>query len=178
MSEKFTLARPYAEAAFRLAQERKALKEWSSMLRLAAQIVADPAVSSVIQNPRVAAERVMHLLLDIGGERFNKEGANFLRVVHGNDRLEVMPEIAAQFDELKAEAEGSIEAEVTAAFALQPDQLQGIAQALKKKLGREVTIKSKVDESLMGGAIIRAGDLVIDGSVHGQLRALTSHLNR
>jgi F-type H+-transporting ATPase subunit delta len=178
MSEKSTLARPYAEAAFDLARQRQELKQWSTMLGLAAGVAGDPQMAALLDNPRLPRERVTQMFLDVCGDRLDPQGVNFIRLLRANGRLALLPEIAAQFELLKAEAERRVDAEVTAAFALTPEQIAGITGALKQRLGRDVNVVSKVDESLVGGVVIRAGDLVIDGSVHGQLRALTSHLNR
>ncbi|HEX9625369.1 MAG TPA: F0F1 ATP synthase subunit delta [Acidiferrobacterales bacterium] len=178
MSERSTLARPYAEAAFGLARQRQELQKWSAMLRLAAGVAGDPQMAALLDNPRQPRERVTQMFLDVCGDRLDPQGVNFIRVLRANGRLGLLAEIATQFELLKAAAEGRVDAEVTSAFALSPDQIAGITGALKKKLGRDVSVVSKIDESLVGGVVIRAGDLVIDGSVHGQLRALTSHLNR
>ncbi len=178
MSENITLARPYAEAAFGLAQDNQALKQWSEMLALAAAVATDAQVARLAMDPRVARERFTQLFLDICGKALSKEGANFIRVLQDNRRIALLPEIAQLFEARRAEAEGRIEAQVISAFAMTPEQTSKIAAALKKKFGREVSVTSSVDAALIGGMIIRAGDVVIDGSVRGKLRALASHLNR
>jgi F-type H+-transporting ATPase subunit delta len=178
MSENITLARPYAEAAFQLAQDSKALKQWSEMLALSAAVAADPRVARLAVDPRVARERFTQLFLDICGKALSKEGANFIRVLQDNRRIALLPEIAQLFEARRAEAEGRIEAQVVSAFAITPEQTGKIATALKKKFGREVSVTTSVDAALIGGMIIRAGDVVIDGSVRGKLLALASHLNR
>ena len=204
MSENVTLARPYAEAAFRLAQDNKALKQWSEMLALAAAVSADAQIARLAMDPRVARERFTRLFLDICGDAqgsasvagapsgeantarrtpvatkaLSKEGANFIRVLQDNRRIALLPEIAQLFEARRAEVEGRIEAQVISAFAITPEQLKKISAALKKKFGRDVSVVTSVDASLVGGMIIRAGDVVIDGSVRGKLLALASHLNR
>lgn len=178
MSERVTLARPYAEAAFSLAQERKDLGKWSQTLRLLASIVADAQMQAVIGNPRVTRERVAGLAIDIAGSQFDKEAHNFIRLLAQNQRLQLAPEIGELFDALKAEVEKTVEAEVVSAVRLDDKQIQTIAAALKKRLGREVHVQTTIDASLVGGAVIRAGDLVIDGSVTERLRALETHLKR
>ena len=178
MSERATLARPYATAAFALAQEKKALKKWSEMLTLLAAVVRDDRMRARLDDPRIARERLAALLIEIGGKNVDKDGANFLRVLAENRRLPVLPEIAALFEERRAAAEARVEAEVVSAYEVSAAQLKKISAALEKKLGREVTLTPRVDASLLGGIVIRAGDLVIDGSVRGQLHALATHLNR
>jgi F-type H+-transporting ATPase subunit delta len=178
MSENITLARPYAEAAFRQAEADKALKQWSEMLALAAAVAADAQIARLATDPRVAHARFTQLFLDICGKALSKEGANFIRVLQENRRIALLPEIAQLFEAHRAEAEGRIEAQVISAFDITPEQLKKITAALKKKFGREVSVVTSVDAALVGGMIIRAGDVVIDGSVRGRLLALASHLNR
>lgn len=178
MSERVTLARPYAEAAFSLAQERKDLAKWSQMLRLLGGIAGDAQMQAVIGNPRITRERVAGVAIDVGGAQFSKEAQNFIRLLAQNQRLQLAPEIAALFDALKADIEKTVEADVISAVKLDDKQIQTIAAALKKRLGREVHVHATVDASLVGGMVIRAGDLVIDGSVTGRLRALETHLKR
>ncbi len=175
--ERRTLARPYAEAVYRLAQERKTLKVWSEMLQLAAAVAADPQVAALIDNPRVARERFVEFFLDVGGKKFDKDAANFIRLLSENHRLVLLPEITALYELLRAQSEGRVEAEVISATAVSDAQLKDIGAALKKRLGRDIDLSTRIDPALIGGIVIRAGDLVIDGSVQGKLRALATHLN-
>jgi len=178
MTERTTLARPYAEAVYRLAHERKTLKAWSEMLQLVAAVAADPQVAALIDNPRVARERFVAFFLDICGKKLDKNAANFIRLLSENHRLVLLPEIAALYETLRAQAEGRVEAEVVSATEVSAAQLKDIAAALKKRLGRDIDLSTRIDPALIGGIVIRAGDLVIDGSVQGKLRALATHLNR
>jgi len=176
--ERTTLARPYAEAVFRLARERKVLADWSAMLQFAAAVVRDPQMSRLIDNPRVSRERFVSFFLDVCGKKLDKDGGNFIRILAENHRIQLLPEITALYETLRADAESRVEAEVISATAVSADQLKTIAAALKKRLGRDVTLATRLDPSLIGGIVIRAGDLVIDGSVHGRLEALATYLNR
>jgi len=178
MTERTTLARPYAEAVFRLAQERKALKAWSEMLQLVAAVAVDPQVAALIDNPRVPRERFVAFFLDVCGKKLDKDAGNFIRLLSENHRLVLLHEIAAVFETLRAQAEGRVEAEVVSATEVSAAQLKDIAAALKKRLGRDIDLSTRIDPALIGGIVIRAGDLVIDGSVQGKLRALATHLNR
>jgi len=178
MTERTTLARPYAEAVYRLAHERKTLKAWSEMLQLVAAVAADPQVATLIDNPRVARERFVDFFLDICGKKLDADAANFIRLLSENHRLVLLPEIAALYETLRAQAEGRVEAEVVSATEVSAAQLKDIAAALKKRLGRDIDLSTRIDPALIGGIVIRAGDLVIDGSVQGKLRALATHLNR
>jgi len=172
MAEKTTIARPYAQAVFELAQQGKELPRWSEMLGLAAAVVADDRVHGLIGNPRVSKDELTKLLLSICGDHLSQEAQNFIHLLVDNDRLDVLTEIAALYGVYRAEAERTVEAKVISAFPVDDAQQKKIIASLKKRLGREVTLSCETDQSLLGGAIIRAGDLVIDGSVTGQLAKL------
>jgi F-type H+-transporting ATPase subunit delta len=116
------------------------------------------------------------LMLDLGGGRLSEEGQNLVRVLVENGRLSVLPEIASLYEVRKAEHQGSLDVEVRSAFGLKPAQVQQIADALKRKLGREINITSEEAPELIGGFRLRAGDMVIDGSVSGQLGKLANEL--
>jgi len=176
MAEISTIARPYAEAIFELAQEQSKLQAWSDMLQSMAQVAGDEDMQSVIGNTSVTKEQLVELFLSICGKNLTKEGENLVKLLIENRRLNVLPEIAQQFETLKAEAEKTIEAEVIAAFEVTAEQQKLLQQQLKKRLGREVSLTCSVDESLLGGAVIKAGDTVIDGSTLGQLRKLSTNL--
>ena len=176
MAEKSTIARPYAQAAFELAQAEKALENWSRMLNLAALVAEDESMQSLIGNPNLARERLVQLFLDVGGENLNAQGQNFIRVLGENSRLALLPEIVVLYEALRAEAEGAIEAEVISAYPLNEAQQKVLVDMLKKHFGKAVTLNVKTDESLIGGVVVRAGDLVIDGSASGQLTRLANAL--
>jgi F-type H+-transporting ATPase subunit delta len=178
MAEKNTVARPYAEAAFEIAQAAGALKPWSEMLRALAGLAADADMEKLIDNPEVDDAVVIGLFTELCGSALTDKGAEFVRVLAENERLGVLPEIAALFELRRAEAEKTIEAVVTSAFPLSEAQQSEITGALAKRLGREVTLKTNIDESMIGGAVVRAGDLVIDASVTSQLERLTSRMLR
>lgn len=178
MTERATLARPYAEAVYRLASQRKALKPWSEMLQLAVAVTQDPQVVALAENPRVPRTRFVDFLLDVCGKQLDKEGANFIRLLSENHRLELLPVIAVLYEELRASAESRIEVEVVSAYEISATQIKAIAGALKRRLGRDIDLATRIDPALLGGIVVHAGDLVIDGSVHGKLRALATYLNR
>ena len=171
-----TIARPYAEAAFARAVESDKLDLWSDMLEWLATATRDPALSGLIASPKLDLTQMTDLMLDIGEGRLSDEGQNLVRLLVANRRLSVLPEIAALFEQRKAEHEGTLDVRLTSAFALEPAQEQQLAEALKRKLGREVRISSEQDQELIGGFHLRAGDLVIDGSVSGQLGKLANEL--
>jgi F-type H+-transporting ATPase subunit delta len=176
MAEKSTIARPYAQAVFRLAQEGKALAKWSEMLQAAAVIVGDPTVQALIGNPRVTKEQLGELILEVAGKRLNEPGRHLILLLVENRRLAYMPEVAALYEHYRREAERTVDAQVITAFALNDEQQRSIAAALQARLGRTVTLHQTVDESLVGGVIIRTEDQVIDGSVTAQLEKLSRAL--
>jgi len=176
MAEISTLARPYAQAIFNLANANNTLKVWSDTLALLSEVAANEAMIEIINNPDVTDEQTVSLFIDICQDNLDEQGINFIKLAAENNRLEVIPHIAQSFEVMRAEAEGSIEAQVISAYAVNATQKKSIAAALKKKLGREVTIKTATDKSLLGGVIIRAGDMVIDGSVKTQLEKITHSL--
>ena len=176
MAEKSTIARPYAEAVFQLADANGQLKQWSAMLQTIAMIAADADIQSIIGNTSVNKEQVAQLVIDVAGDVMTDAGRNLVKLLTENRRLDVLAEITEQFETLKAEAEKTVEAQVVSAQEVSAAQQNMIAEKLKARLGREVSLTCTVDESLMGGAIIKAGDMVIDGSVSGQLNKLSVEL--
>ncbi|MBU1191010.1 MAG: F0F1 ATP synthase subunit delta [Gammaproteobacteria bacterium] len=177
MAESTTIARPYAQAAFKLAQQKQALPAWTEMLGLAAVVAADAGMRKLLDNPRVTPEQVAELFVDICGERLNDDGRNMLRLLAERRRLALLPEIFGLYEQFKNEAEGAITAQLITAFPATDAQKQTIAAALKQRFGRDVQLEYVTDPSLMGGAVVRAGDLVIDGSVRGKLTRLGTALN-
>jgi F-type H+-transporting ATPase subunit delta len=171
-----TIARPYAEAVFARADETDKLDLWSEMLELLSAVVLDPTMAGAAANPLFDREDLANLMLEIGGGRLTDEGANLVKLLIHNNRLTLLPEIARLFDELKAEKDRMLKVHVISAFALKPAQEKQLAESLKKKLGREVSITSEKDPELIGGVHIRAGDMVIDGSVRGRLQQLANEL--
>ena len=182
MADTSTIARPYAKALFDLANAQRKLPEWSAALGAAAAVLANADVKRTLANPRFDDESRAALVGDIagaikGGELLKTaEGKNLLKVLAENDRLTALPEVAAQFDALKADAENKVNVTVTAATAVDKALAEQIKNALQQKLGRKVEITLAVDASLIGGAIIQADDMVIDGSVRTRLQRLTEKL--
>ncbi len=172
MAELTTLARPYAKAVFAEAQEKSALDAWSDDLALLAAYAADADLAKVLVHPSLTAAQQAQALTDVCGDKLNDAAKNLVAVLAENKRLPLLSEIAALFEGLKAQLQNTVDVVVTSAFELSSDQADKLAQALKAKLNCDVRLTSEVDESLIGGAIIRAGDLVIDGSVTGKLSKL------
>lgn len=171
-----SIARPYAEALFAHATENGKQELWSEMLGFLAAAVEDVNMQQVVGNPAVTGQQLADLLLEIGGGRLNDEGQNLVKLVVQNKKVPALPEIARQFEALKSQSEGAIDVVITSAYEMKPAQQQLIADALQKKLNRQVNISNKTDDSLLGGVHIKAGDMVIDGSIKGQLSKLANEL--
>jgi F-type H+-transporting ATPase subunit delta len=175
MSNALTFARPYARAAFELARSHNALGDWAGKLAFAAQVAADPRVASLFGDPRVAENDLVALVLP-EGEAADSPFASFVRVLAENGRLPVLPEIGALFEELKDEAERVLKVNVRSATPIDAAETAKLKGALKRRFGRDIEIEQTVDASVLGGAVIDAGDVVIDGSVRGRLARLEQAL--
>jgi F-type H+-transporting ATPase subunit delta len=173
MSELSTLARPYAEAVFRMAQGEKDLAGWSSRVQSLALIVSDAQVARLIADPAVAADRVASLIIEVAGADLGERGGNFVKVLAENNRLALLPEISTQFETLKANAEATLEATITSAQEMTQAQIDDLVTGLKAKFNRAVNVQVALDPELIGGAVIAIGDQVIDGSVKGRLQRMS-----
>ncbi len=178
MAETITAARPYARAAYRYAKEHDLLDAWSDMLAFLAAVVRDPQVRALLDSPSLTAQRRAALLEQLAADHVAPGGANFLRLLAEYRRLGIVPEIGRLFEQLRADDEGVVEAEIISARRPRKADVERITAALRARLGREVRVTTRVDGSLVGGAVVRAGDLVIDGSVRGRLKQLASALTR
>ena len=176
MAEKATIARPYARAAFEHAHSRGRLAAWSELLGIAAAVVADDRVQALTQNPTVASGQVAELVVGIAGERCDAEGRNFLLVLAANRRLGLLPQIIEIYEQLRSEVENTLDVQVTTAYAFSDAQRARLAAALSRRFGREVRLHETVDAGLVGGAVVRAGDMVIDGSLKGRLEQLAAQI--
>ena len=172
MAERTTTARPYAKAIFALARQHNRLAETSAGLLRAAETVIDPRVHALLGSPHVTPAQLAEIVTGVVGAGLDEHSRNFVSLLAANRRLGFLPEIAALFELMKSELENAVDVEVIAASKLTPDQESRYAAALQKKLGRSVRLHTRVDGSLIGGAVLKAGDLVIDGSVKGRLDRL------
>jgi len=178
MAELNTIARPYAQAIFALADGKKDLAKWSDVLGVLAVIASDDGVKALANDPGADKEKFRDLICDICGDLAVDEVTSLIDLLIENRRVSVLPEIAQLYEIYRAESEKTIQVDVVSAYALNAKQKESISAAMKKRLGREVKLVASTDKSLVGGAIIRAGDLVIDGSVVKQMRRLGSTLSR
>jgi len=176
MAERATIARPYAKAAFEYARTANAFADWSQGLARAAEIVADPRVAALTKSPQWSTENAVSLITDVAGAKLNAGMQNFVRVLAENHRLLLLPEIAAHFEALRSDVENTVDVEVISAVELNAAQREKLSAALGARLKRKVRMQTSVDATLLGGAVVRAGDLIIDGSLKGRLQRLATEL--
>lgn len=176
MTEIATLARPYAEAAFKCAKQAGNTGEWSDSLQFLASVMQSADLLAVVDNPRVGKARISELLLDICQEHANDAAKNLLKLLVENDKLKLLPTIASLFEQLKANDEGYVNVELVSAYALNKSEQGKYVTMLEKLLNKKVNANVSVDKSLIGGIIAKAGDKVIDGSIRGQLHQLAKRL--
>ena len=177
MAELSTIARPYAKAAFEYAREHSSLTEWSEQLAIVAAVAGDESMEAVLGNPGMTAVQQAQTLNDVCGEAIGLQVRNFIVILSSNKRISLLPEICTLFEQHKANQEKSVDVEVVSAFEVAEETKNKLAEALGKKLEREVRVSSSIDEDLLGGVLIRAGDLVIDGSVRGRLNKLSEAIS-
>ena len=175
MAEALTIARPYAEAAFKIARDAGSFGPWSDALQRMAAIAASPIAQDLFGNPRVTTKQIAAVVADAAGQLSAEQG-NFVQVLADNERLAVLPEIAQQFEVLRNKHEGVLDAHITSAFPVSDAQRDDIVKALEDKYGRKVKASVSVDPELIGGVSIRIGDEVIDSSVRGKLSQLADAL--
>lgn len=176
MAERATVARPYAKAAFAYASEQRKVAEWSRWLATARSVVESDEFQRLERSPGITGADLLGVVTSICGDSLDANGKAFLGILSENGRLDFLPEVAARFEELKAESENVADAEVISATALDDAQKARLAAALAKRLSREVRLTCSVDPTLIGGAIVRSGDLLIDGSLRGRLGRLETEL--
>jgi F-type H+-transporting ATPase subunit delta len=176
MSSITTLARPYAKAAFELAHDGDTLARWSEMLDLAGSMAGDESMMAILTSPEISSDVSLGLITEAGGELFNARFLDFLSVLSANDRLTVLPEIRRIYEKFRQEAEQRLQVRVLSAAALDESQAERMREALANRFGREIELESEIDAEVLGGAVIYAGDQVIDGSLRGRLNKLEQSL--
>ena len=176
MAELATIARPYANAVFSLAKRENALDRWSGMLNVLAATTEHPTVNALLDSPDLPGSAKAFRLAEVCGDELDDRGKKFLQSLADNDRLGLVGEIRTQFETLRAEEEKSLDVEVVSAYELSESQSDALKASLNAKFQKEITIETRVDASLIGGAIVRAGDVVIDGSIRGKLAKLAETL--
>lgn len=173
MAEALTIARPYAEAVFRLAKADNTLPAWSDMLQFAAIVAGDERILALLSNPGVSAKHLGELLLGICGDELSNEGRNFILLLVESKRVKVLPQVSDLFEQLKAQHEGVLEAKVSSAFAMTDRQLKDLVVGLESKFKRKIEAKVNVNPELIGGVKVEIGDEVFDASVRGKLEAMS-----
>ncbi|CAG9173990.1 ATP synthase subunit delta [Cupriavidus laharis] len=176
MAETATIARPYAEALFRVASEAGNLGAWSELVSEMGQIAANPDMKALADDPNVPGEKLAELFLSVVKSPVTDEARRFVKLLVENNRLTVMPEVAEQFHALKNAREGSSDVEITSAFPLDGQPLNDLVAALERKFGRKLYAKVAVDPSLIGGVCVKVGDEVLDTSVRARLAAMQTAL--
>jgi F-type H+-transporting ATPase subunit delta len=178
MAEIATIARPYANAVFDIAKAEKGLDAWSRQLSFVAAAAVAPAVKEVIDAPSVTNDEKAKKIAQVCGDELSQMGRKFVQVLARNKRLHLLPEISAQFEMLRAQEEKSLDVEIISAYPLSDEEHARLADRLSRRFEREIQLTSRVDATLLGGIVIRAGDTVIDGSVRGKLEKLAESLQR
>jgi F-type H+-transporting ATPase subunit delta len=177
MAEISTIARPYAVAAFNLGKEQNALAKWSEMLGLAAAVASDAQMQAFIQDPKVVSSELQNTFLKVCGDQLNEHGQNLIKVLVEYNRMDILPAITSAFEELKAQDEGVLDAQIIAAAKPSAAEVKDLVKRLEIKFGKKIEAKVSVDSELIGGIKIIVGDTVIDASVKGQLQSLAYTLS-
>lgn len=173
MSSMATLARPYAKAAFELARDEQALSRWDDMLTLAGEMAAEESMAVLLESPHISSEEVVRIFTDTAGEVFDGRFRDFLSVLGGNGRLPLLPQISSLFSQLREEAEKRMSVKVVSAVPLDEDQTRRLKDALSRRMECEIELDNEIDIDVIGGAVVYAGDQVIDGSLRGKLEKLS-----
>ncbi|MBS1211487.1 MAG: synthase subunit delta [Proteobacteria bacterium] len=176
MSEIATLARPYAVAAYKRAKETASTAQWSDTLAFLSQVMQDPQVAQAVANPKTKKDQFTKAFLDLCGGELDTESGNFVQLLVANGRLHLIHAIAEQFEQYRAEEEGYIDVEVCSAYPLEEGEREKLAAVLQTALGRQPRLHVRIDDALIGGVLIKAGDRVIDASVRGQVQRLATRL--
>lgn len=176
MSSLTTLARPYAKAAFELAQDQQALARWEDMLTLATEMAMDDSMVGLLESPHVSNAAVVKIITDAAGESFDSRFRDFLSVLADNGRLPLLPQLTKLYHQLREEAENRLSVTVVSAIPLDDEQAGRMKEALARRLACEIELNNEIDEGVIGGAVVYAGDQVIDGSLLGKLEKLSAEL--
>jgi len=175
MAEIITIARPYAEALFALADKDGTLQGWSDTLARLASVAQAPELERLYGNPKVTSAQFVNVFAAAAGD-MPAAGRSFLQVLAENKRLEALPAVRDHFEELKAEREGAVDAAIASAYPLEGAELAALVADLERRFKRKIRPQVSVDKELIGGARITVGDQVIDGTVRGKLQAMNAGL--
>jgi F-type H+-transporting ATPase subunit delta len=178
MAELATIARPYAEAVFRLAKQANALAAWSDALNLIATVYRDPQMQAAVANPKVTPSEIERLMLAICGERIDGVARNLIQLLVHNRRLSLLTEIRALFEQLKLEDEGKLDAKISSAFPMEDTQRNHVVNLLSSRFKRKINATVIVDSNLIGGIKVEVGDKIWDASVRGRLQNMAAALTK
>lgn len=173
MAEEITIARPYAEAIFKLAKEKNALSSWSDMLKALSEATSVEQIQALVSNPGIPTDKLTKIILEVCGNELDNEGKNLVTLLIENDRLELLPQLSALYEQLKSEYEGILEANIISAYAISDSQQERLVSVLEKKFKCKIKAKVNIDPELIGGVKIVIGDEVIDSSVRGKLETMS-----
>ncbi|HUF21405.1 MAG TPA: F0F1 ATP synthase subunit delta [Burkholderiales bacterium] len=178
MAELVTIARPYAEAVFRLAKEQSALAKWSDALDFLVSVHEDSTMQAALADPKVTSADIERLLLAVCGERIDGAARNLVQILIQNRRLAALPEIRRLFQELKARDEGTVEAKIFSAYPIDDAQLEQVVALLSKRFQKKISAEVSLDPELIGGIKVEVGDKVWDASVRGRLQSMAATLTK
>ena len=178
MSELTTAARPYARAAFDYASSNGVADQWAEMLSFCGAVADDATMKAALDQPSLNRQQSADLFNEVCADKLDEHGKNFIKLLAENDRISLLPDIAVLYHHYQAEAEGTVDAQLISALEVSDQQVEAISASLAKRFGKKISITTSIDEALIGGAIIRAGDMVIDGSVRGRLEKLSNTLTK
>ncbi len=176
MAEFLTLARPYAKAAFAYASEQGATDSWSNALQVLGAAVQDEAFADYLNRPELTPAEQVSIFAKVLGEQHTAAVSNFLVLLADNGRLALLPEIAAEYEQLKSQNNNVVDVVIESAFPLNAEQEQVLGQALAKRLNSAVQVSVEVNPALIAGVVIRAGDQVIDDSALNKLEKMRTRL--
>lgn len=176
MSTLATLARPYAKAAFELAQSQQALAGWGDMLSLASEMATEESMAGLLESPHVSNDRVVSIMADAAGDAFDKRFHDFLSVLASNGRLPLLPQVTSLYQQFREAAEKRLSVKVVSAVPLDESQAERMREALARRFECEIHLDNEIDAGVIGGAVVYAGDQVIDGSLRGRLQKLSASL--
>ena len=176
MSSLATLARPYAKAAFELARDEQALARWDEMLKLASEMATEDSMATLLESPHISNEEVVKIIMDTAGEAFDGRFRDFLSVLGSNGRLPLLAQVSRLFCQFREEAEQRMSVKVVSAVPLDEDQAGRLKDALSRRMDCEIELENEIDKDVIGGAVVYAGDQVIDGSLRGKLERLSASL--
>jgi F-type H+-transporting ATPase subunit delta len=176
MSSLITLARPYAKAAFELARDEQSLVAWEEMLRLASEMVTEKSMAGLLESPHISSEELVRIITETAGDAFTGRFRDFLAVLGGNGRLPLLPQVTSLFSQLREEAEKRMSVKVISAVPLSDEQAGRLRDALSQRMECEIELDNEINKDVIGGAVVYAGDQVIDGSLRGRLEKLSTSL--